>query len=177
MAQDTATLPAGADLPRGAIHRILDVIARLCLTVAGIQMVTLIVIFGWLVFGRYVLNDTPTWVEQAALLLVVWIVFLGGAVGVWRGSHLSVDFVREMMPRVPKEILRLVSILLMIFFGTVMAWQGWGLAQKTWPRMVPMLDISEAWRAIPMAVFGVLCVLFSLAHLADYFKRLAEGRD
>ena len=36
----------------------------------GVAMVVLTVSFGWLVFGRYVLNETPTWVEQSALLLV-----------------------------------------------------------------------------------------------------------
>ena len=44
---------------------------RLILGIAGIAMVTLIVIFGWLVFGRYVLNSTPTWVEQVSLLLII----------------------------------------------------------------------------------------------------------
>ena len=39
-------------------------------------MVVLLATFGWLVFGRYVLNVTPTWVEQLALVLVGYITFL-----------------------------------------------------------------------------------------------------
>ena len=83
---------------RGPVYRVLAALAQTCLVIAGVQLVTLISIFGWLVWGRYVLNDTPTWVEQLALLLVVWITFLGAAAGVWNKSHLSIDFVREMMP-------------------------------------------------------------------------------
>ena len=36
---------------------------------SGLSLVFLVVSFGWLVYGRYVLNETPTWVEQVALLL------------------------------------------------------------------------------------------------------------
>ncbi|ASM74610.1 MULTISPECIES: TRAP transporter small permease [Roseobacteraceae] len=161
------------DGPRGPITRILDTIARICMIVAGTQMVFLIAIFGWLVFGRYVLNDTPTWVEQAALLLVVWITFLGGAVGVWTKSHLSVDFLREMMPMPIRVPLRWVAVIGVIIFGYYLAAQGFDLAEKTWRRRIPMLGIAEGWRAVPMVICGVLSVLFSLVHLAD----LARGID
>ena len=56
---------------RGPVYRVLAALAQTCLVIAGVQLVTLISIFGWLVWGRYVLNDTPTWVEQLALLLVM----------------------------------------------------------------------------------------------------------
>ena len=104
-----------AEKPRDPVYRLLDLMARICMTVAGVQMVSLIAIFGWLVFGRYVLNDTPTWVEQAALVLVVWITFLGGAAGVWNKAHLSIDFVREMMPprfRIPLRWIAGIGVLI-----------------------------------------------------------------
>jgi TRAP-type C4-dicarboxylate transport system permease small subunit len=47
----------------------------------------------------------------------------------------------------------------------VMAWQGWLLAAGTMSRKIPMLNISEAWRALPLSICGVLVALFSLAHL------------
>ena len=57
--------------------RLLDVLCHVSLVISGAAMVFLTVTFGWLVFGRYVLNSTPTWVEQVALLLVALIGFLG----------------------------------------------------------------------------------------------------
>ena len=54
-----------------AFLRLMDsaysLLVRVCLLLAGIALVVMTVIFAWLVFGRYVLNDTPTWVEQASL--------------------------------------------------------------------------------------------------------------
>ncbi len=158
--------PEEAPQPKGRVEAVLDLLARACMVVAGVQLVVLIAIFGWLVFGRYVLNDTPTWVEQAALLLVVWITFLGAAAGVWTRAHLSVAFLREMMPRPIRVPLRFLAVIGVIVFGSYLAWQGWELAEKTWRRRIPMLGVAEGWRAVPMAICGVLSVVFSLAHLA-----------
>ena len=46
----------------------LNLLKKICFLLAGTALVTMTVIFAWLVFGRYVLNDTPTWVEQVSLL-------------------------------------------------------------------------------------------------------------
>ncbi len=151
----------------------LDRVAAVAMLISGVMMVTLIAIFGWLVFGRYVLNDTPTWVEQLALLLIVWITFIGAAVGVWRSSHLSIDFIREAMPSPLRRALRLATDLLLAVFGGFMAWFGLKLALGTATRIVPMLGLSEGWRAAPLAICGALIVLFSLASAA---LRLAGQR-
>ena len=55
------------------------------LGIAG--MIALICAVTWQVFGRYVLNDTPTWAESLALLLVLYVTMLGTAVGVRCRAH------------------------------------------------------------------------------------------
>jgi TRAP-type C4-dicarboxylate transport system permease small subunit len=168
-AEDTGEFASRAH--RRPLLRVLDLMASACMLVAGLQLVFLIASFGWLVWGRYVMNNTPTWVEQSSLLLVVWITFLGGAASVWRGTHLSVDFVREAMPEGPRNILRWIAVFGVALFGGVMTWQGWLLADGTWARRIPMLGVAEGWRAVPMAVSGALIVVFSLAH----FSMIARG--
>ena len=45
-------------------ERALDGLSFLCMLAASIAIVVLIATFGWLVFGRYVLNVTPTWLNS-----------------------------------------------------------------------------------------------------------------
>ncbi len=144
-----------------ALERALNGIASLCMAIAATLMTVLILIFGWLVFGRYVLNNTPTWVEQASLIIVAWVTFLGAAIGVARGSHLSIDFIREAMPDRIRDILRIVTDIVLLIFGCVMAWQGVVMMIATHRRLVPMISISEAWRSLPVAICGVLIILFT----------------
>ncbi|WP_104205451.1 TRAP transporter small permease [Billgrantia saliphila] len=152
---------------RKRASRLLDAIASLCLAVAGVLLVFLIAIFGWLVFGRYVLNNTPTWVEQASLLLVVYITCLGAAAGVRGNTHLSIDFVREGMPEPFRTIFRYIADLFIVIFGAFMAYQGWGLVMTNLERAIPMIKLSESWRAAPLVICGGLIVLFAVANIVS----------
>lgn len=140
-------------------------ISAACMLFAGVLIVVLIAIFGWLVFGRYVLNDTPTWVEQAGKTIIVYITFVGGAVGVWRHTHLSIAFVREWMPHRIKTVLRYVTDLTVIAFGVVLAWQGFVLVSMNMRRLIPILRWPEAVNYAPLAIAGVLIALFAAVEL------------
>ena len=163
--------PPGRD-GSGFLHtvdRVLDWLCRLCMAAAGVGLVVLVAIFGWLVYGRYVLNNTPTWVEQVSLLLVVYITFLGAAVGVWRNTHLSIEFVRESLPLRPRLVARTIADVIVLVFACVMAWQGGQLVMNNLARPIPMLQISEGWRAAPLAVCGALMVVFAGFRLVERF--------
>ncbi len=152
---------------------VLDGIAAICRLLAGASLVVLAVIFGWLVFGRYVLNATPTWVEQVALLLVMVIAFIGAAVGVHEHSHLSVTTLRSSVaPRVRSVFVALTDLLL-AGFGLLTLWHGAQLTMFKWDSEIPLIHVPEGLRSLPLTLGGGLILLFSLGH----FLRFAMGRD
>ena len=155
------------------IDPLLDGIATICRIITGVSLVVLTVIFGWLVFGRYVLNATPTWVEQAALLLVMVIAFLGAAVGVHENSHLSVSAFRSAVPNWLRTVFVIVTDIAMAGFGLLMLIYGARLTAFKWGSMIPLIQLPEGLRSLPLTIGGGLIMLFSLAHLA----RLALRRD
>lgn len=130
---------------------------------SSIAMVVLVAIFAWLVFGRYILNKTPTLVEQLALVLICYIVFLGAAAGVRDNTHLGVTFIREALPRGARRILRVVAEIAMAGFGLVMLLSGVKLVQFGWGTLLPMLNVPEGIRTLPMAICGGLIFLFAAA--------------
>ncbi|WPY96205.1 TRAP transporter small permease (plasmid) [Limimaricola variabilis] len=138
----------------------LRLLRNACLLVGSLCLVVLIASFGWLVFGRYVLNTTPTWVEQLSLLLVGYITFLGAAAGIHDDGHLGVSFVRDGFgPRV-SSVLRCISDLIMAGFGIVMFSASAELARFGWSSQLPMLHLPEGMRAVPAAICGLLATLF-----------------
>ncbi|WP_456267506.1 TRAP transporter small permease [Kushneria sp. AK178] len=151
----------------GVAGRILDGLAHLCIMVSGALLVFLIASFGWLVYGRYVLNNTPTWVEQSSLLIVVYITCLGAAAGVRHNTHLSIDMVREALPAIPRAIMCHLADLFVLTFGVFMAWQGTNLVLDNTTRAIPMIGLSESWRAAPLAICGALMVLFAGANIVE----------
>jgi TRAP-type C4-dicarboxylate transport system permease small subunit len=145
--------------------RLLDAVSKLCLTIAGASLVVLTVIFGWLVYGRYVLNATPTWVEQVSLLLIMVITFLGAAVGIHENTHLGVSYFREVAPEPVKRIFMIISHILMAAFGAVMMVQSFKLMVFKWGSLIPLIHVPEGLRALPITICGALILAFSIGHL------------
>ena len=159
----------------GSIARTLDALSGLCLLVACAALVVLVAIFGWLVFGRYVLNDTPTWVEQLALLLVITITFLGSATLVHEDRHLGVTFLRDALPRRARLTVRLVGDVALALFGAVMAVVCSELVAFAWGNRLPMLGLPEGVRSLPAVACGALIALFAGARAVAGLVALARG--
>jgi TRAP-type C4-dicarboxylate transport system permease small subunit len=145
-----------------AFSRTLDMLAAATIAVAGVALVGLIAMMGWLVFGRYVLNDTPTWIERAATLAILAIAMPVAAVGVRERFHLSVLGVREALPPRAQRIIAIGCDALMGVFGAGMAWWSWELVGTVANFRIPLLGISQGWTYAPMVAGGALMALFSI---------------
>lgn len=168
--------PSGPRFIRG-MDWVLDQISKICFFIAGLALVTMTVIFAWLVFGRYVLNDTPTWVEQVSLLLVMVIAFLGAAAGVHQHTHLSVVVFRTLVPTRIRTILVFISDILMAGFGAMMFLYGTQLTMFKWKTLIPLIQWNEGLRSLPLVICGGLVFLFSIGHLVRLFTGRDERKD
>lgn len=155
----------------------LDMVALVCRILTGVALVVMTVIFGWLVFGRYVLNATPTWVEQVALLLVMLIAFLGAAVGVHENTHLSVVLLRNSVSPRMRRILLILSDVILTGFGGLMFWYGAQLTIFKWGSLIPLIQLPEGLRSLPLTIGGGLIVLFCIGHLVRMYVGADERRD
>lgn len=117
------------------------------------------------------LNSTPTWVEQVSLLLIILIGFLGASVGVRRKTHLGVSYFRDQCPRPLRRLCEFISYVVLGAFGAVMAFNSFQLVLFKWGSDIPMLDIPEGLRAVPIALCGALTCLYSIGHIIDWFQR------
>lgn len=138
-------------------------------------MVVLVAIFGWLVFGRYILNATPTWVEQLSLLLVVYITFLGSAAGVYEGTHLGVTFLRDGLPRPLRRIATLIADTAVAGFGLVMMLACLELFEFGWSTKLPMLNVPESLRTLPALLSGGMIFLFAGARVIGTVADFIQG--
>ncbi|WCN07469.1 TRAP transporter small permease [Marinomonas mediterranea] len=144
------------------VERVLDALAFVATNLAGAMIVVLVMSFGWLVFGRYVLNDTPTWVEQMAMLLIVGITFLAAAVGIYERTHLSVEMITLVISKKVALFIECIINLLLAAFGFALAWYTNDLMSFTQFQKIPLLGISESYRYLPVVISGGLIFIFSL---------------
>ncbi len=152
---------AGLEKLGGALSRL----STLSLWLAGIGLVTMTAMVAWQVFCRYVLNDSPSWTEPGAVMLMSWFIFLGAAVGVRENYHLGFDVLLYLLPKGGKKWLRMISDLVAFAFGIGMVWYGSQLVALTWGTTLPALSISGGWDYVPLVAGGALVCLFSLERI------------
>lgn len=132
---------------------------------AGIGLLLMTAIIAWQVFARYVLNASPAWAEQAALLLMIWYVFFAAAAGVREGFHIRIAVFADSLAATPRHIVRVAGHAIVLAFGLAMAWWGIDLARETWGHVIPTLGISRGYAYVPIPLSGILIAGFSLENL------------
>ena len=155
-----------------ALSFLLDLVARLVILLAGAALVVLLLITGWMVFGRYVLNDTPTWVERAALLAILFVALPVAAVGVGERFHMAVEIFLAALPAGVRAGAAIAVDLLMLGFGLVMLAWAETLAAMMWGFRIPLLGLPQGLQFVPMMICGGLTALFAAEHLLRRAARL-----
>ncbi len=150
-------------------------LSKLCLMLAVALLLLVIVSVQWQVFGRYVLNDTPTWAEALAMLLVLFVTALGLAVGVRDAGHIGLESMVALLPERWQRRVELLIHALVGLFGALMVSGGWTWASGKWAEKKPMLPVPDGIDYVPLIIAGVLIVLFSIEHIiANLQGRVVE---
>ena len=132
---------------------------------ASIGLLVMTAIIGMQVFARYVLNDSPAWAEQAALLLMIWYVFIAAAAGVREGFHIRIAVFADSLPSALRRPTLVLAHLVVIAFGIATAVFGVELARETWQHVIPTLGIARGYAYVPIALSGVLITGFATEQL------------
>ena len=148
-----------------ALSRLLDILAGIALWVGGTGLVLMTAAVGWQVWGRFILNDSPSWTEPLSLLLMLWFILLVAAVGVRERFHLGLDLIRDIVPEIVRVGMDIASFAVVGCFGAAMAWYGSDLVIGTSGATIPVLDLPEGFNYLPVTLSGGLIVLFSIERI------------
>lgn len=155
------------------LTRINAPLARACmiLAVAGLLMIVAIVFYQ--VFGRYVLNSSPTWTENLALVLVLYVTLIGAAAGVRDAGHIGMESLLVLVPGKIRNRIELLIHALVMVFGAAMVWNGLLLGESVLAYKIPNLGLPEVVRYAPLVISGLLIVSFSVEHVLA----LLDGKE
>jgi TRAP-type transport system small permease protein len=145
--------------------RLCAALSKLSLVLAVIGLIAVIIAVQYQVFGRYVLNDTPTWAEALALLLVLFVTAFGLAVGVRDAGHIGLESLVALLPETWQRRIEILIHALVGLFGALMVHGSWIWASAKWGEKKPMLSVPDGIDYVPPMIAGALIVLFSIEHI------------
>lgn len=144
---------------------VLDHLEFAALCIAGACIVGVVLVQAWQVFARYVLNDSPSWTEPMALVLIGSTAMFGAAVGVRRETHFNFPTLADASPPMIKAACRLIARLAMLGLGLGLAWYGAVLAANSWEVSMAGAPLPVGARFVPVALGGALISLFAFERI------------
>jgi len=141
-------------------------IERAASVTGGMSLVLLVTIVAGSVFARYVMGHPLAWTEEAAGLLMIWIVMISAIGAEARGEHLTVDIIEGYLPPRGRRVLAVVVGLLSIGLLGVIAWYGWVLAEASAMRRTNILRISWFWIYLPVTLGGLGLIAVTLFRMS-----------
>ncbi|XUU61918.1 TRAP transporter small permease [Erythrobacter sp. HA6-11] len=151
----------------------MDRISNILIRLGAAGLILMTGVIGWQVFGRFVLNASPSWSEQTALVLMIWYVFFAAAAGVWERFHIRIELLEHSIAPEKVRLLRIGIHIVVALFGLVIAVLGAQLAWLVKDHVIPSLGVSRALAYAPIPVAGALMTIFSIGRI----KRRWAGED
>jgi len=143
-------------------QRVLDRLADASIYTAAAALLGLVVVQGWQVFTRYVLNDSPSWTEPVTLLLLSAAMSLGAASGVHTNRHFGFFLLAERLPPHGRRAMEVLRALVMAAIGAVLAWWSTVLLIDGLDIKIAGASMPQSVNYLPLAIGGTLMCVFAL---------------
>lgn len=133
----------------------------------------LLLVFGQ-VITRYVFNYTPSFGEELARYLFVWVVFLSLPLVAKYGGHMAIETLTSRVHGATLKFLNIMADLFTIVFLCIMVWCGIEMVMRTSYQTSPAMMIPMSW-VYSVIPFGcAVMLLYVVINLINVLKTPAS---
>lgn len=125
-----------------------------------------IVVVVYVVFGRFVLNRTPVWGEEIALLSMVWLSLFSVVIAEMNSAHINISLIDKILSDRAIRIRNLTFHLMNAIFSVVLTIEGFKLVFKIRHAVMPgsKLPVWFLYLSVPVSsIFLLLAILKKIA--------------
>ncbi len=124
-------------------------------------LVAVVLVLLWQVFSREILGNSPTWSEETARVLLVWIGFLAAAIGFRERSHIAITFIVDRFPALLRRGVEWLITGLILLFGLYLIVQGSEFVADTRHATLPGTGVPRSALYVAMPLAGFMIVLYT----------------
>lgn len=162
-------------VPASPVQRALDRLAGIVIAIAATALVGLVVVQGWQVFTRYVLNDSPSWTEPVTLLLLAIAMAMGAAAGVHTNRHFGFFLLHDHLRPAVRRAIDVVVPLVIAGIGAVVSYWAGVLLLDGLDIRAAGANLPQSINYLPLSLGGALMVVFALNRLFLAFAPAAPA--
>jgi TRAP-type transport system small permease protein len=154
------------------MSRALGLLRRAIQLVIILMFAVLIATVFYQVMGRYLFNAPPSWSEELARFLQVWIALLASAICIQHGMHLGVDYLLHAVPPRGRALLEIVVHVMVTGFLALLLVQGVKILDVAAVQTSPAMGINMWYAYLAVPVGAALMLLESVLKLGASVRAL-----
>jgi TRAP-type C4-dicarboxylate transport system permease small subunit len=149
------------------LNLLLGRIARVAVAIAGAAIVCMALVEAWQVFARYVMNDSPSWTEPVALLLMSTAMMFGAAAGVRGNRHFGFFLLLDQVNPGVRRALIVLARTIAAAVGLMLS--GWGarMLSDSWDFPMAGAPLPQGMVFLPVCIGGALIALFAIEQIVS----------
>lgn len=139
----------------------------------------LLLAIAFLLFINVVLRffgSSLVWSEEVARYSIVWLTFIGSSVCVYKGAHIGVDAIMNVLSEKGKKVLLLITILMSIVFTILFTYFSFIITKNVFTTN----QVSSTIKVPMVYVYGAMPVggiLMLVRYTQEFFMKLKGGES
>lgn len=130
-----------------------------------VLLVAMVLIVTWQVFARQGLGSAPQWSGEVSLILMVWVGFIGIAIGFRERVHISLEFLVSRFPEIVQKVIQMFVYGLTLAFGLFLVLQGWTFTSQTLQSTLPSTGLPRATLYAVLPLTGFMVCVYSVLQI------------
>jgi TRAP-type transport system small permease protein len=132
--------------------------ARLTEIGAAFLLAALVICVLLQVISRYVLQSPITWTIDGATMAMIWVSFLGAAVGAFDRNHFAVEFIADALPPSLRRASAVFANLAAVALLILLVYVGIRFARLQFGQLYPSVAIAKGWAAAAIPIAAALMI-------------------
>jgi tripartite ATP-independent transporter DctM subunit len=140
-------------------------IGRAMAFLGGALVVAELIILGWGVTTRYLLDSPSTWSDEVAVILFIWLSMVGAVLAAQRSEHMRMTAAIQMLPPACRPWINAFAEFVATAFLATISVYAIEYAIHQGIMTTPALQMSDTWRASALPMGLLLMLVISVIRL------------
>lgn len=140
-------------------------------------LVIMVVLVALQVVTRYLMPTPLPWTEEGARFCVVWLTFIGAAMGIRNHGHFAVEILVQKLPKPWIHYAQIALLTVVGIFSAVLLYNGMMILDIVKHQVSPAIEISMFWLYLSIPVGALLILIHIAALLREMLAASNPGND
>lgn len=127
------------------------------------------------ILSRFVFHIPIVWSEEVVRISFIWIIFLGSAIAVKEGLHLTLDMIVSALSEKWRYIVRLIILGLIFVAAGVISYGGFNYVIRNIGKTAVTMPIPSNVSYISAPISGLLMIFFAIEQFIYRIKEHQKG--